>query len=291
MDLRSRTLPGRQAECSDRDDMAHSGREDDEKQSSSPTLLLDDTPDLTVSSQTIRPSESSTYMYQNRDRETTPYVRWPLPTRMPRGEINFERPMEEFMDQERFPGHDESTLRYPYYEEEHIRDPSGPRIGRPRSPVSRMGSESAPRVSSDRDSGATGTLTHHDKLPRPRRQPPPGRDNERTQRGDDKFEYNRLLPPEVRPRGSAAAHRTVMYYDGPGYEYRLPEPNNNEPGPTLPMFSGKHGSNWDAFRVKFELMAKRYGWSPEKQSEQLLFCLKDEAMEFTAELSPEVHGD
>ena len=136
MDLRSRTLPGRQAVCSDRDDTADSEREDDEKQSSPPTLLLDDTPDFTASSQTIRPSASSPY--QNRDRETTPYVRWQLPTRMPREVINFERPMEEFMDQERFPGHDESTSRYPYHEEEHRREPSGPRIWRPRSPVPRM---------------------------------------------------------------------------------------------------------------------------------------------------------
>ena len=289
LDLRSRTLPGRQAECSDSDDMADSGREDDEKHSSSPTLLLDDTPDFTASSQTIRPSASSPY--QNRDRETTPYVRWTLPTRMHREVINFERPMEEFMDQESFPRHDETTSRYPYHEEEHRRDPSGPRIGRPRSPVPRMGSGSAPRVSSDRDRGATGTSTLHGKLPRPRRQPPSGRDNERDHRDHDRFDYNRLLPPETRPRGKAAAHRPAMYYDGPRYEYKLLEEDNNEPRPTLPMFSGKHGNNWDAFWVKFELMAKRYGWSPEKQSEQLLFCLKDEAMDFAAGLSQEVRED
>ena len=39
MDLRSRTLLGRQADCSDRDDTAEKGRENDEKQTSSPTLL------------------------------------------------------------------------------------------------------------------------------------------------------------------------------------------------------------------------------------------------------------
>ena len=43
--------------------------------------------------------------------------------------------------------------------------------------------------------------------------------------------------------------------------------------------------------MKFELMAKRYGWSPEKQSEQLLFCLKDEALDFAAGLSLEVRED
>ena len=244
MDLSSRTLPGRQPECSDRDDTADGGREDDEKQSSSPTLLLDDTPDFTASSQTIRPSAYSPY--QNRDRETIPYVRWPLPTRMPRGVINFERPMEEFMDQERFPGHDESTSRYPYHKEEHRQDPSGPRIGRPRSPVPRMGSGSASWVSSDRDCGATGTSTHHDKLPRPRIQPPSGRDNERDH-SDDRFDYIRLLLPETRPRCRTAARRPAMYYDEPRYEYRLPEQDYNEPRPTLPMFSGKHCGNWDAF--------------------------------------------
>ena len=57
------------------------------------------------------------------------------------------------------------------------------------------------------------------------------------------------------------------------------------------MFSGKHGSNWDAFWVTFELMAKRYGWPLQKQSEQLLFCLKDEAMDFAVGLSPEVCED
>ena len=102
--------------------------------------------------------------------------------------------MEEFMDQESFPGRVESTSRYPNHEEDHRRDPSGPRIGRPRSPVPRMGSGSAPRVSSDRDRGATGTSALHDKLPRPRRQPISDRDNERTQRDDDQFDYNRLIP-------------------------------------------------------------------------------------------------
>ena len=105
-----------------------------------------------------------------------------------------ERPIEEFMDQERFLGQYESTSRYPYHEEDHRRDPSGPRIGRPRSPVPRMGSGSSPRVSSDRDRGATGTSALHEKLPRPRREPISGRDNERTQRDDDQFDYNRLSP-------------------------------------------------------------------------------------------------
>ena len=35
-------------------------------------------------------------------------------------------------------------------------------------------------------------------------------------------------------------------------------------------------------------MAKRYNWSGEKQKKQLLFCLKDEAMNFAASLGPEI---
>ena len=149
---------------------------------------------------------------------------------MPREVVNFERSMKEFMNQETFPGHDESTSRYPYHEEEHRRDPSGPWIGRPRSLVPRKGSGSAPRVSSDR--GATGTSALHDKLPRPRRQPQSGRDNERTRRDDNRFDYNRLLPPEARPRGRAAAQRQAMYYDEPRYEFRFPEQDINDPKPT-----------------------------------------------------------
>ena len=291
MDLRSRTLPGRQPDCSERDDTSDDGREDNEKQSSSPTLLLDDTPDFAATSQTVRPSAS--IPYNNRERETTPFVRWQLPSRMPREVMNFDRTMEELMEQERFPAMENSTPRYPYHDEEHRSYQRDSSVDRPRSSASRQRSETLPRVNSERDRGAVGTAALQNRPSRPKTRQPPSRGDAdgRTRGVDDQFDYNRLLPPEPRPRGRSGAHRPAMYFGEPRYDYRLQEQDINEPRPTLPMFSGKHGSNWDAFWVKFELMARRYGWSLQKQSEQLLFCLKDDAMDFAAGLSSEVRED
>ena len=131
MDLRSRTLSGRQPDCSERDDTSDDGREDNEKQSSSPTLLLDDTPDFAATSQTVRPSAS--IPYNNRERETMPFVRWQLPSRMPREVMNFDRTMEELMEQERFPAMENSTPRYPYHDEEHRSYQRDSSVERPRS--------------------------------------------------------------------------------------------------------------------------------------------------------------
>ena len=38
-------------------------------------------------------------------------------------------------------------------------------------------------------------------------------------------------------------------------------------------------------------MARRYNWSEEKQTEQLLFCLKEEALSFAANLGPEIRDN
>ena len=100
--------------------------------------------------------------------------------------------------------------------------------------------------------------------------------------------YERLLPTETRYRGRASAHRPAMYqYESPRMEYRVTELLFIEPRPYFPSFSGRH-DEWDAFLLKFEIMAKRYNWSKEKHEEQLLFCLKAEAMNFAASLEPEI---
>ena len=65
---------------------------------------------------------------------------------------------------------------------------------------------------------------------------------------------------------------------------------NYEPKPFFPSFSGKQ-EEWESFWLKFELLSERYRWSPQKQREQLLLSLKDEALNFAANLSPEIRND
>jgi hypothetical protein len=60
---------------------------------------------------------------------------------------------------------------------------------------------------------------------------------------------------------------------------------NEEPKPRLPIFNGK--TEWEPFWVQFEQMSTRYGWGVYEQGEQLLFCLKDEALAFASHLTSE----
>ena len=102
----------------------------------------------------------------------------------------------------------------------------------------------------------------------------------------------KCLPAGSHPRGRAAAHRPQ------GYLYEEHSPRHgiipaflfNEPRPHFPIFSGRH-DEWEAFWLKFQLMAKIYSWSEETQREQLLFCLKGDALNFAATLGPEVRDD
>jgi hypothetical protein len=64
---------------------------------------------------------------------------------------------------------------------------------------------------------------------------------------------------------------------------------SDEPKPRLPIFNGK--SEWEPFWIQFQMMATRYMWNEEKQGEQLLFCLKDEALTFASHLTPDTRQD
>ena len=65
---------------------------------------------------------------------------------------------------------------------------------------------------------------------------------------------------------------------------------NFEPRPFFPSFSGKQ-EEWESFWLKFELLSDRYRWSPQKQREQLLLSLKDEALNFAANLTPDIRNN
>ena len=100
------------------------------------------------------------------------------------------------------------------------------------------------------------------------------------------FDYNRLLPPSPsynEPLGP-------VFYGIKRSELSFLEQYLNEARPYFPSFSGKQ-DEWDAFLLKFELLARRYHWSAEEQGEQLLLCFKDDAMRFTAGLGQETRGD
>ena len=131
------------------------------------------------------------------------FVRWQLPSRMPREVMNFHRTMEELMEQERFPAMDNSTPRYPYHTKNIAAIEAIQVLVRLRSPASRHGSETLPRVNSDHDQGAVGTATLQNRSSRPKtRQIPSHGDADGRTRGEiDQFDYNRLLPTEPRPRG------------------------------------------------------------------------------------------
>ena len=134
---------------------------------------MDDTPDFAATSQTVRPSAS--IPYNNRERETMPFVRWQLPSRMPREVMNFDRTMEELMEQKRFPAMENSTPRYPYHDEEHRSYQRDSSVERPRSSASRQRSETLPRVNSERDRGAVGTAALQNRPSRPKTRQPPSR--------------------------------------------------------------------------------------------------------------------
>ena len=107
-----------------------------------------------------------------------------------------------------------------------------------------------------------------------------------------RFYYERILPAGSHPGGRASAHRPQGYF----YEEHtprhgiIPEFLFNEPRPHFPTFSGRH-DEWEAFWLKFQLMAKKYSWSEEKQREHLLFCLKGDALNFATTLGSVVRDD
>ena len=73
---------------------------------------------------------------------------------------------------------------------------------------------------------------------------------------------------------------------GPGSVRSQMSYQHLEPKVTLPLFKGK--SEWRVFWLQFEKLAFRFGWSAEETRDRLVSCLRDEAMEFYADLAPEV---
>ena len=119
--------------------------------------------------------------------------------------------------------------------------------------------------------GATGGSTLHKSTVRPGYGHPRPEDHlhdERNVRGSG-FDYERNLPAGSHPRGRASAHRPqgYLYEEHSPRHGIIPEFLFNEPQPHFPTFSGRH-DEWEAFWLKFQLMARRYSWSEEKQREQ-----------------------
>jgi hypothetical protein len=57
--------------------------------------------------------------------------------------------------------------------------------------------------------------------------------------------------------------------------------SRDEPRPRFPFFSGK--TSWESFMVQFELFSKKYDWSLAERHDQLIFCMRDDALEFVAQ--------
>ncbi|MEW8547690.1 MAG: hypothetical protein AB2693_29635 [Candidatus Thiodiazotropha sp.] len=106
------------------------------------------------------------------------------------------------------------------------------------------------------------------------------------------FDYDRLRPQHhSRYQERAGWSRPSQPHEAQRPEIRLLDQLlSNEPRPFFPSFSGRN-DEWNSFWLKFELLARRYNWSVDKQREQLLLCLKDEAMNFAASLGPEIRGN
>jgi hypothetical protein len=77
-------------------------------------------------------------------------------------------------------------------------------------------------------------------------------------------------------------------YGNQGYDNRSwrVQARREEPKLRLPIFSGK--SEWESFWIQFQLIATRYDWDRFEQGEQLLLCLKEEALVFASRLTIEV---
>ena len=61
-----------------------------------------------------------------------------------------------------------------------------------------------------------------------------------------------------------------------------------EPKVSIPLFHGK--SEWRVFWMQFSRLAQRFGWVAEETRDRLVSCLRDEALEFYADLAAEVRG-
>ena len=120
----------------------------------------------------------------------------------------------------------------------------------------------------------------------PSRPRPGNHANEKGPSGN-RMDYERPRRQGSSYRNRASAHRSAGYFQETPYMERIPEFFFNEPRQYFPTLSDE----WEAFWLKFQLMARRYSWSEEKQREQLLFCLKEEALNFAATLGPQIRDD
>ena len=294
MDLRNRTIPERltgdrvpsdESECREPQQSSEAR--------SSPTLLLDDDGfnvpfDMEVTS-TFRgvpqPSPGA------RDKET-PVVRWPMPPMM-QGEPprDFEDDMRGFMEGERYPSCSGNPRECPQDREVTPENISTSRpTERPQFVTPIVRDERA--AHSVYGQGAAGGSAPHESTMRQGGGHSRSEDHHGDERNGRGPGYERLLPAGSRPRGRASAHRPPGYFyeeNTPRYD-RIPEFLFNEPRPYFPTFSGRQ-DEWEAFWLKFQLMGRRYSWSEEKQREQLLFCLKDDALKCAATLGPEIRDD
>lgn len=56
-----------------------------------------------------------------------------------------------------------------------------------------------------------------------------------------------------------------------------------------PIFTGK--GDWESFLLQFEMLADRYNCCIDRKREEIIFCLKDEALSFVTQLSVEVRSE
>ena len=228
-----------------------------------------------------------------RDNET-PMGRWPMqPIIQGEPPRDFEDDMRGFMEGERNP----SCIVNPWKYQERGTTPVNISTNRPTerpqfvTPIIVRDDRAA---HSGYDHGAAEGSAPHESTVRlgcgyPR--PEDHLNDERNVRGPG-LDYERILPAGSHPRGRASAHRPqgYLYEEHTPRHGIIPEFLFNEPRPHLPTFSGRR-DEWEAFWLKFQLMARRYSWSEEKQREQLLFCLKGDALNFAATLRPVVRDD
>jgi hypothetical protein len=65
----------------------------------------------------------------------------------------------------------------------------------------------------------------------------------------------------------------------------------DEPKARLPIFNGRNSTTWEPFWIQFRMISERFKWSTHRQTEELFFCLKDEALVFASQLSLDVRTD
>lgn len=68
-------------------------------------------------------------------------------------------------------------------------------------------------------------------------------------------------------------------------------PHPDEPKSRLPIFNGKNNTTWESFWIQFSMISERFSWTGRRQTEELFFCLKDDALTFASQLSPDVRND